>query len=178
MISLLSISPIPWYSISCINFGSDAFTNSIFPIPSYPSKSYVPFCLIASWFITMIVRSASFDSRLMISLKLSFSSLSKTITFRSDIANLHSWIMRIISFLSRSISDFGRMVPMNPTLPAAYLKRKKRNAPSIVEIAVKNTGAVPNLSYIPARLFVELPIHLKHHQNLKNKLKFALSYFD
>jgi hypothetical protein len=34
--------------------------------------------------------------------------------------------------------------PKKPRLPTAYPKRKNRMAPRMVEMAVKNTGAVPN----------------------------------
>ena len=36
------------------------------------------------------------------------------------------------------------IVPIKPTFPTAYPKRKNITAPRMVEIAVKKTGAVPN----------------------------------
>jgi hypothetical protein len=37
-----------------------------------------------------------------------------------------------------------RITPQKPRVPTPKPKRKNRIAPRIVEIAVKNTGAVPN----------------------------------
>jgi len=43
------------------------------------------------------------------------------------------WPIRIIN-----------ITPQKPRVPTAYPKRRNKMAPSIVAIAVKNTGAVPN----------------------------------
>lgn len=55
-----------------------------------------------------------------------------------------SEMAREVGMVTRCASKMIKSTPMNPTEPTAYPNLKKRIAPKIVEIAVKNTGAVPN----------------------------------
>lgn len=55
----------------------------------------------------------------------------------SDIANA-------VGMVTMCPSKIINITPQNPRVPTAKPNRKKSIAPKIVDIAVKNTGAVPN----------------------------------
>ena len=52
---------------------------------------------------------------------------------------------RAVGIVTKWPSKMIIITPQNPSVPTAKPKRRNKIAPRIVEIAVKNTGAVPNL---------------------------------
>jgi hypothetical protein len=54
-----------------------------------------------------------------------------------------SEIAKEVGIVTKCPKNIIKSVPINPSVPTAYPKRRKRIAPSMVDIAVKKTGAVP-----------------------------------
>jgi len=55
-----------------------------------------------------------------------------------------------MSVYEKNQKNIIRITPQKPNVPTAYPNLKKRIAPGIVEMAVKNTGAVPNFLFMVA----------------------------
>ena len=52
-----------------------------------------------------------------------------------------------------------RITPQKPSCPTAIPKRRKRIAPSMVDIAVKKTGSVPNPFDLKAAIYQYFAMH-------------------
>ena len=59
-----------------------------------------------------------------------------------------SEIAKAVGMVTICPNNIIRMAPQKPTVPTAKPNLKNRMAPSIVDMAVKKTGAVPNLVFI------------------------------
>ena len=56
-----------------------------------------------------------------------------------------SLMARAVGMVTRCPKRIINTTPQKPSVPTAYPNRRNNMAPNMVEIAVKNTGAVPNL---------------------------------
>jgi hypothetical protein len=73
-----------------------------------------------------------------------------------------------VGIVTRCPKIIIRITPQKPSVPIAYPKRRNKIAPSIVEIAVKNTGAVPNfllLSFPIPCLFLIFRMQFRKKRN-------------